>query len=115
MAMNYEELDNKTREFMLSEFEAEQKSNMPFRSNALSPDGHKIFPELMRQAIISGNEETLYWALTDPDYWYLQESYMRNGVLHSRRRNISQAAERLAVTEFSTWYVRGLAKRLLDE
>jgi hypothetical protein len=25
------------------------------------------------------------------------------------------AAERLAVTEFNTWYVRGLAKRLLDE
>lgn len=62
----------------------------------------------MREAIKSGNEQTLLNALLNPSYWYPTD---RRGA----RVNIPQAAERLALTEFNTWYVRGLAKRLMDE
>lgn len=115
MAMNYEELDQRTRDHMLAEFDVEEESATPFRSKALSATGLAVFPELMRQAIQAGNEETLFQALNDPEYWHPTEEYVRGGVPRSRRRNIRQAAERLALTEFSTCYVRGLAKRLLDE
>ena len=40
---------------------------------------------------------------------------MREGVPRKRQRNIEQSAMRLAQSEFSTWYVRGLARRLLEE
>jgi len=115
MAMNYEELDDRTREYMLAEFENEQASGMPYRSKALSQAGLKAFPDLMREAIKSGNETSLVAALNRVDLWDPDEEYTRNGITRKRRRNVAQSAMRLALTEFSTWYVRGLAKRLLDE
>lgn len=115
MNMKYDELDQTTRKYMLHEFEAEEASGKPYRSKALSVDGLRVFPELMRQAIQSGNEQTLYQALNVPEYWEPEESYVRRDAQRTRRRNIEQSARRLALSEFSTWYVRGMAKRLLDE
>jgi hypothetical protein len=113
--MNYEELDGKTREHMLAEFEAEEAGGNPYRSKALSPEGLRRFPEFMRLAIEIGDEGTLMQAINDGVYWEPYETYVRKGIQRQRRRNIRQAAERLSLTEFSIWYVRGLARRLLDE
>ena len=115
MAMHYEELDQITREYMLSEFNIENNSSAPYRSKSLSKDGLELFPELMRRAIQEENEVALFGFLNNFDYWEPYEEYIRDGVVRTRRLNISQAAQRLALTEFSTWYVRGLAKRLLVE
>lgn len=115
MAMNYEELDDQTRRNMLSEFDSEQGGGAPYRSKALSDSGLKAFPDLLRQAISSGNETSLAAALNRVDFWIPDEEYTRNGITRTRRRNVQQSATRLALTEFSTWYVRGLARRLLDE
>lgn len=115
MAMHYEELDDRTREYMLAEFEKEEAGGRPYRSKALSRTGLSVFPDLMREAIRSGNEETLYQALLNESYWDPDEEYTRSGITRTRRRNIPQSAQRLAITEFSTWYVTAFAKRLLDE
>jgi hypothetical protein len=116
MAMIYEELDRTTREYMLKEFEAEQAGGNPYRIKTLSAQGLGVFPQLMRDSILNGNEITLAESLTDESYWEPYETYTkRDGARGPRRRNIRQAAERLALTEFSTWYVRGFARRLLDE
>jgi hypothetical protein len=37
------------------------------------------------------------------------------GVTRERRVNVAQATGRLCLSEFNTWYVRGLATRLLEE
>ena len=115
MAMNFEELDDTTRRYMLQEFEAEIASDDPYFGNNLSVAGRATFQELMRAAIKGGNEETLRAALNRPGLWNEKEPYKRKGVLRERRINLRQASERLALTEFNTWYVRGLAKRLIDE
>lgn len=108
MAMNFEELDSSTRRYMLVEFEIEQSSGNPYISKTLSEEGLAAFPDFMRHAIISGNEETLAASLADLSLWKPTDS-------RGHRVNILQSAERLAITEFNTWYVRGLAKRLMDE
>ena len=100
MAMNFEALDEVTRRCMLQEFSAA---------------GRAAFPEMMREAINRGNEETLGAALNRADLWNGMETYERNGVFRERRINVRQASERLALTEFNTWYVRGLSRRLIDE
>ena len=115
MSMHYTELDEKTRAIMLSEFDAEQAGGNPYRSKALSPRGQQVFPQLMRDAIRQGAEVSLANALADASLWNPMETYVRDGISRERKRNVQQSAERLATTEFSTWYVRGLAKRLLDE
>jgi len=115
MPMQYAELDEKTRATMLSEFDAEQTGANPYRSKALSAHGQEVFPQLMRDAIKQGSEVTLAAALADASLWDPIEKFMRDGVANERTRNVPQSAERLATTEFSTWYVRGLARRLMDE
>ena len=115
MAMNYLELDEITRGIMLAEFNAEEAGGNPYRSKALSSNGQKVFPQLMRDAIQHGTELSLATALNRPAFWETMETYVRDGIERERRRNIQQASERLAITEFSTWYVRGLARRLLNE
>jgi len=115
MSMNYLELDTVTRRHMLREFEVEHASPMPFRSRALSASGQPAFVECIRRAIETGNEESLCAAIVNPDYWDHEEEYTVKGITCRRRRNIQQSAARLALTEFSTWYVRGLTARLLDE
>jgi hypothetical protein len=117
VAMNFTELDETTREWMLLRFEAEEPSGSPFRSEALSQHGLAHWPDLMRQAITdpAGNEVTLAAGLNRPGYWQATETYVRNGVSRQRHVNPAQASERLAVTEFNTWYVAGLAARLQKE
>lgn len=110
----FEELDKLTRKFMLQEFKAEE-AEIPYRSPRLSATGLEAFPRLMEEAILSGNEETLCRALSSPGYWKPYETYVRGGIIRQKRINPAKAAEFLAITEFNTWYVRGLAKRLLEE
>jgi hypothetical protein len=115
MSMNYEELDGRTRDCMLFEFEEEIAGGNPYQSKALSQAGLGAFPDLMREAIRLGNEMSLGAALDRADFFDPEEEYTRDGITRTRRRNVPQSATRLALSEFSTWYVRGLAKRLLDE
>lgn len=115
MAMTFEEFDGTTRRYMLKELEAELASGNPYLGQNLSIAGRAAFPELMRAAINRGNEETLAAKLNRPSLWEEKETYTLKGVSRQRRINVRQASERLALTEFNTWYVRGLARRLMDE
>lgn len=117
MSMNFEELDSTTRSWMLRRFDAEEASGAPYRSKVLSSAGLALYPELVRSAIQdpSGTERSLAQALNYREFWNTMDSYVRKGVWGERRVNIGQASERLALTEFNTWYVAGLAHRLVDE
>lgn len=115
MGMVFEELDAITRGYMLRDFDDEQASLNPYRSRALSPAGLLVVPGLIRVALDAGTDETLIEALTRTDLWNRSESYVRDGVIRERDVNHVQAAQRLGLTEFNTWYVRGLCGRLLAE
>jgi hypothetical protein len=115
MTMNYEELDETTRESMLREFEAEEAGGRPYRSKDLSAAGRAAFTGHMRDAIRQGTEVTLGPALSQPHYWNPTGRRTVKGVDRTYTINPGFAAERLALTEFSTWYVHGFAARLLAE
>ena len=101
MSYHFEELNQTTRKWMHKEFLGEENSRHPYRSKKLSPLGLQAFPKLMENAILNGNEVTLAQSLSNPSYW--------------NSKNPSADARRLADTEFNTWYVRGFARRLIDE
>ncbi len=112
---NFEELNEVTRKWMLEEFRNEEETGNPYRSTRLSAAGLEAFPQEMETAIVTGNEETLAESLSNPAYWLPFETYERGGNVHRRQINPAKAAEFLANTEFNTWYVRGLARRLMEE
>jgi len=111
----FEELDSVTRKWMLEEWEAEQSRLAPFRSTRLSPGGLAVVANHMRDAVVAGNEKTLAAGLADPALWVSAEPYERSGRQRYRTVNPQKAAEFFAGTEFLTWYVRGFARRLLEE
>lgn len=115
MPMNFEELDQTTRNYMVREVKAEDAGGNPYRGRGLSIAGLAAFPGLLRNAIRTGNEISLIASINRQDFWHPTEIYVRSGVERERQVNIPQAAERLGLTEFNTWYIRGFAKRLLDE
>jgi len=115
MGMVFEELDPVTREYMVREFDLEEGGPQPYRGKGLSTRGRDMASGLTRAALANGTEQTLIASLAPVDYWEPTETYARNGVIRERNVNVQQAAERLSLTEFNTWYVRGLCCRLLDE
>lgn len=115
--MNFEELDAVTRDHMRASFTVEENTGNPYRSPVLSAAGLVLFPIAMRDAIEdpAGSEVTLAAAIGDSTLWNPTETYVRDGVTRDRKVNAKAAAERLALTEFNTWYVAGLAHKLKAE
>src|SRR5579859_764775 len=66
-------------------------------------------------ALALGSDDSLIASLTPIHLWNLEERWVLKGVARSRRINVPQKASGLGLTEFNTWYVRGLTRRLLEE
>jgi len=113
--MDFQELNNTSRKFMLEEFQTEQKSGNPYISPRLSSLGRDQFPKIMEEAIKNGNEVTLENALSNPTFWNPTETYERNGKSYTRSIDPQNAARQLALSEFNTWYTHGIARKLLEE
>ena len=102
--MRFDDLDSTTREYMEREFLREQESEERYRPKTLSPLGQAVFPTLLLEAIRDGNAETLAQSL--------RREHVDDTV---EPKDIEWRVRSLALNEFNVWYVRGLAKRLLDE
>ena len=111
--MEYEELDETTRKCMLAEFESELRSR-PYRLKTLSDEGWRQFPQLVKDAIRNGDDDSLAQALYRPAFFQDTQRKTRNSMTKVRT-NTDSASKRLALTEFNTLYVRGLCRRLMDE
>ena len=111
MSLHLPDLDAVTREFMLREFDEQ-----PSAPAVLSRHGLSRWPEMMRDAIEYGDDTTLLADLLNDSMLFVSHrTAHRNGVAYQRVVNHRHASERLAASEFNTWYVLGVAARFLDE
>lgn len=113
--MNFEELDETTRKYMLQEFQAEEKSGNPYRSDTMTAEGLSNVVQIVEKALTEGNEITLARDLARPSYWKPTTTSHRGNTVYQRKINPETAASVFALGEFNTWYVRGLAKKLMEE
>lgn len=113
--MHFEELDTDTRRWMLDEFNAEQNQKHHFEPAELNYSGRIAFPDLMRQAIEHGNIASLAASLLDASYWNPTKMYYRQGKPMTQRIDPITSAQGLAHSEFTTWYTRGMARKLIEE
>jgi hypothetical protein len=91
MDMQFDELDQITRESMEDEFSAEQATISPYRSVLLTSAGQAAWPSLMLNAIRVGNEVSLGIALQNVAFWEPEETYIRSGIARQRAVNVVQA------------------------
>ncbi|MEW5765396.1 MAG: hypothetical protein AB1824_10505 [Acidobacteriota bacterium] len=102
--MVYDELDSITRRYMLEEFDAERKVVAPYRPVEVPAEVWIRLQDRVREIIVSGHAVDLAAGAEA-----LAEACEAAKALG--RRRLAEWAR----FEFSTWYVRGFSRRLLEE
>jgi hypothetical protein len=115
MALYLENLDERTRRLMLEELAYDIENNQLHLSPYLSGQGVHDYPNLLRQALESGTDETLAEDL---------RKLRRTDRATERRKpeggfsTVSvplNAPETIAENEFNRYYIRAVARRALED
>jgi hypothetical protein len=115
MPFNFQNLDNRTRKFMMDELEQDISTNNLYISPRLSSLGRGDYPDLLRRAIQSGDETTLAATLRGSGRMNLTEQRRTPSGGATTAKVPVIAPEMLAEGEFNRFYVRGLCRRALEE
>jgi len=115
MALYFENLDDRTRQLMLDEMEYDIAQNQLHISPFLSGQGQRDYANLLREAIQSGNDETLAQNLRE--HRRILKTLPRRNPKggYSIAATAENAAEVLAESEFNRYYIRGLARRAIED
>lgn len=110
MGFNFENLDDDIRNLMLDEIDMDIKNNTLYLSKRLNYHGQSKYPELLKKAIIEGNDSTLAADLRYENYWEEKEPRRtRNGIKYTKVP--SNANETLAEGEFNRFYIRAMCRK----
>jgi hypothetical protein len=110
MGLALENLDGRTRDFMLTEVESDIKNGRLFMSARFTPQGASRYPDLLREAIRNGDDDSLAASLRASGCFAEWEEG-RRGPKTFRKRVPVNAAQTLAESEFNRFYLRGLCMR----
>jgi hypothetical protein len=112
MALNLRDLDDRTRQFMLDELEADVARRGLYLSPYLTSAGRAEYEPTLRAALRDGTEESLATELCRPGHMELPLGW-KQGALG--RDLPATAADGLAEAEFHRFYVRGLCRRAIAD
>jgi hypothetical protein len=115
MPLYLENLDGRTRRLMLEELDRDIDNNLLYISPYLSGQGVLDYPNLLRQAIKTGNDVTLAQSLLR--LRRLERSYNKRkpGGGYTIASVPANAAEVIAESEFNRYYIRALARRAMED
>ncbi len=115
MALYFENLDDRTRQLMLDEMDYDIANNQLHISPFLSGQGQRDYSNLLREALQSGNDETLAENLRDHKRILrtLPRRNPKGG--YSISATPENAAQVLAESEFNRYYIRALARRAIED
>ena len=115
MAMYFENLDERTRQLMLDEMEYDIANHQLHISPFLSGQGQRDYENLLREALQSGDDETLAENLRQHRR-ILRTLPRRNpSGGYSIAATAENAAQVLAESEFNRYYIRALARRAIED
>ena len=115
MALYFENLDDRTRQLMLDEMEYDITNNQLHISPFLSGQGQRDYANLLHEALEGGNDETLAQNLRE--HRRILKTLPRRNPKggYSIAATAENAAEVLAESEFNRYYIRGLARRAIED
>jgi len=106
----FENLDETTRRYMLIEVEQAIKTSQLHLSRRFTAQGRESYPDLLREAVRTGSEDSLAAALHQQQCFEEREVYGTG-----TRRVPASAARTFAEGEFNTFYMRGVCHRAIQE
>jgi DNA repair photolyase len=115
MTLLLENLNTRTRELMLEELEYDIAHNKLHISPILSGQGQRDYPNLLREAIESGNEQTLAEGLRAQRRITRSQPRRKpkGGYTIATVPNI--APDTLAESEFNRYYIRAVCRRAIED
>ncbi len=115
MPLHLENLDDRTRHFMLDEFERDRRAGTLYLSPRLSARGRADYPSLLRAALASGDGASLARSLNAQRRMSARELRQKRSGAVVVARVPARAHEMLAADEFNRYYKRGLCRRALAD
>lgn len=115
MGLNYKNLDDKTRKFMLEEIAWDVERGAVYISNYLNDAGAAAWVDLLREAASSGTDDTLAAHIRDGNFLKVQVERRKPKGGFTLARVPINAHETMGEGEFGRYYVRGLCRRAIDE
>jgi hypothetical protein len=115
MALNLVNLDPTTRSFMLEEIVHDIATGKLYYSPRLSPVGTPLYPELLRNAVRTGTDDTLASELRVPGRLNATEEKRKPKGGTTTAQVPVTAADTLAEGEFNRFYMRGLCRRAMKD
>lgn len=112
MKFKFENLDQQTRELMISEINTDIEKGLLYFSKRFNDTGRKLYAKLLLDSVSSGDEETLANSLKSNNCFAEKEARNgKNGVTYAKIPET--ASQTLAESEFNRFYIRGLALRAI--
>ena len=115
MAMEYLNLDDRTRSFMLAEINSDHANGRLHMSKNLNPIGIAAFPEILKIAASRGNDVSLAQAILPNLNSHEQPRRLQSGRYSAAPIMLSNAHEMLAEGEFTRFYIRGVCLRAIED
>ena len=115
MALYLENLDDRTRQLMLEELEYDIAHHQLHISPFLSGQGQRDYAELLREALQSGTDESLAENLREHRRIIRTQPRRQPKGGYSIAATPENAAQVLAESEFNRYYIRGLARRAIED
>jgi hypothetical protein len=113
MKFNFENLDEQTRQPMLDEVEFDIANERLYYSKRLNDTGVKLYAHLLKQAVTTGNEQTLATALKTYSCFKIQEEILTtSGIALAKVPGTTH--QTLAEMEFNRFYIRALCVRAIE-
>ncbi len=114
MGLALENLDTRTRDLMLAEVEVDITGDRLYTSTRFTPGGVAQCPDLLREAVRNGNDDSLAASLWAAGA-FAEHEVGRRGPKTFRKRVPTNAAQTFAESEFNRFYLRGLCLRATAE
>ena len=115
MALYLENLDDRTRQLMLEELEYDIAHNQLHISPFLSGQGQRDYAFLLREALQNGTDESLAENLREHRRIIRTQPRRQPKGGYSIAATPENAAQVLAESEFNRYYIRGLARRAIED
>jgi hypothetical protein len=113
MALALSDLDDETRRHMVAELDHDLEANTLYTGKYLSDFGVERYPELLRDALNKGTDDSLAAALGEPGLFETTYQKRKPSGGFAPAKVPHTAPVTLAEGEFNRFYLRGLCQRVV--